>query len=115
MKINKKKIREKVTLHPIMTIMILIGITILLSGFFALFGIQANYNKVNPNTLTYTTEYIKVNNLFSLSGIKYIFSTTVSNFVSFVPLSSLIIILIGLGVMEKSGFLRTIFTLLTKN
>ena len=110
-----KKIKEKMTLHPIMSILILIGITIFLSGLFTLLGIQVNYNKVNPNTLKYTSELISVENLFSLSGIKYIFSTTVSNFVSFVPLSSLIIILIGLGVMEKSGFLKTVFTILTKN
>ena len=110
-----KKIKEKMTLHPIMAIMILIAITLLLSGLLTLLGIQVNYNKVNPNTLKYTSELISVENLFSLAGIKYIFSTTVSNFVSFVPLSSLIIILIGLGVMEKSGFLKTVFTLLTKN
>ena len=115
MKINKMKIKEKMTLHPIMGILFLIAITIVLSGILSLFGAQVSYNKVNPNTLTYTHEYIKVNNLFSLSGLKYIFSTTVSNFVSFVPLSSLIIILIGLGVLEKSGFLKTAFTLLTKN
>lgn len=110
-----QKIKEKMTLHPIMTIMILIALTIVVSGIFTLFGVQVTYNKVNANTLKYSTEVISVNNLFSLSGIKYIFSTTVSNFVSFVPLSSLIIILIGLGVMEKSGFLKTVFTLLTKN
>lgn len=110
-----KKIKEKMTLHPIMTIMILIALTIVISGIFTLFGVQVTYNKVNANTLKYSTEVISANNLFSLSGIKYIFSTTVSNFVSFVPLSSLIIILIGLGVMEKSGFLKTVFTLLTKN
>ena len=110
-----KKIKEKMTLHPIMTIMILIALTIVISGIFTLFGVQVTYNKVNVNTLKYSTEVISANNLFSLSGIKYIFSTTVSNFVSFVPLSSLIIILIGLGVMEKSGFLKTVFTLLTKN
>ena len=113
MKINK--IKEKMTLHPIMAMMLLIFITIIISGIFQLFGAQVSYSKVNPNTLKYTNEYVKINNLFSLSGIKYIFSTTVSNFVSFVPLSSLIIILIGLGVMEKSGFLKTVFTLLTKN
>ena len=110
-----KKIKEKMTLHPIMTIMILIALTIVISGIFTLFGVQVTYNKVNVNTLKYSTEVISANNLFSLSGIKYIFSKTVSNFVSFVPLSSLIIILIGLGVMEKSGFLKTVFTLLTKN
>lgn len=110
-----KKIKEKMTLHPIMTIMILILFTIVVSGIFSLFGVQVTYNEVNANTLKYSTEVISVNNLFSLSGIKYIFSTTVANFVSFVPLSSLIIILIGIGVMEKSGFLKTVFSLLTKN
>lgn len=110
-----KKIKEKMTLHPVMAIIFLIFITIVLSGVFSVLGVQATYNKINPNVLKYTSEIVSVENLFSLSGIKYIFSNTVSHFVSFVPLSSLIIILIGLGVMEKSGFLKTIFTLLTKN
>ena len=113
MKIDK--IKEKITLHPIMSLTILIFITIILSGLFTLLGVQVTYSSINPNTLKYTSELVGVENLFSLSGIKYIFSTTVSNFVSFVPLSSLIIILIGLGVMEKSGFLKTVFTMLTKN
>lgn len=110
-----KKIKEKMTLHPVMAIIFLIFVTIVLSGLFSLLGFQVTYNQVNPNTLKYTSEVISVENLFSLGGIKHIFSTTVSHFVSFVPLSSLIIILIGLGVMEKSGFLKTVFTLLTKN
>jgi len=110
-----KKIKEKMTLHPVMAIIFLIFVTIVLSGLLSLIGFEATYNKVDPNTLKYTSELISVENLFSLSGIKHIFSTTVSHFVSFVPLSSLIIILIGLGVMEKSGFLKTVFTLLTKN
>lgn len=110
-----KKIKDKMTLHPIMALILLIGITIFISGIFTLFDIQGTYSKVNINSLKYTNELVSVNNLFSLSGVKYIFSTTVSNFVSFVPLSSLIIILIGLGVMEKSGFLKMIFILLTKN
>ena len=110
-----KKIKEKMTLHPVMAIMILIFTVIILSGILSLLGFEATYNKVDPNTLKYTSEVVSVENLFSLSGIKHIFSTTVSHFVSFVPLSSLIIILIGLGVMEKSGFLKTVFTLLTKN
>ena len=110
-----KKIREKMTMHPIMAILILTFITIIISGLFSLFGVQGSYNKVNANTLTYSKEIVSVNNLFSVSGVKYIFTSTVSNFVSFVPLSSLIIVLIGLGVVEKSGLLRTGFTLLTKN
>lgn len=111
---KKFSFREKMTLHPIMTLLILCGVTILLSGVLSFFGAQVTYNKVDSNLLEYTPTTVQVNSLFSLSGLKYIFTNTVLNFISFTPLSSLIIILIGFGVMEKSGFLKTAITLLTK-
>ena len=111
---NRSKFHEKMTLHPIMTLIILCGVTILISGILSFIGAQVTYNKVDPNLLEYTPSTIQINSLFSLSGLKYIFTTTVKNFVSFTPLSSLIIILIGFGIMEKSGFLKTAITLLTK-
>ena len=112
MKLNK--IKEKVTLNPIMTLLILIAITIVASGLLSLIGLNATYNQVDPTTGEYHQILIKVQSLFSLSGLKYIFSSTVENFASFTPLSMLIIILIGIGIMEKSGFLKTAFVLLTK-
>jgi len=110
----RKKFHEKMTLHPIMTLIIMCGVAILASGILSFIGAQVTYNKVDPNLLEYTPTTIRVNSLFSLSGLKYIFTNTVVNFVSFTPLSSLIIILIGFGIMEKSGFLKTVITLLTK-
>lgn len=110
----KKSLKERMTLHPIMTLLILVLITLVLSGFLSLLGISSNYNKINEGVLDYTPITVSVKSLFSLSGLKYIFTNTVKNFVSFTPLSSLIIILIGIGVMEKSGFLKTAITLLTK-
>ena len=111
---NRSKFHEKMTLHPIMTLIIMCGIAILLSGILSFVGAQATYNKIDASLLEYTPSTVQVNNLFSLSGLKYIFTNTVLNFVSFTPLSSLIIILIGIGIMEKSGFLKTAITLLTK-
>ena len=112
---KKRSIKERITLDPIMTLLVLIVITIIISGFLSLLGVQVTYNKIaNDITIEYTQGLVSVESLFSLSGLKYIFTNTVSNFVSFTPLSSLIIILIGIGVMEKSGFLKTIVTLLTK-
>ena len=112
---KKRNFKDKITLDPIMTLLIMIVITILISGFLALLGVQVNYNSIaNDVTLEYTESLVSVESLLSLSGLKYIFTTTVANFVSFTPLSSLIIILIGIGVMEKSGFLKTAVTLLTK-
>ena len=108
------KLKDKMTLHPIMTLLLLSSVTILLSSFLSVMGFQAIQYKINQNTLEYSTELIKVENLLSFDGLKYIFSSTVANFVAFTPLSSLIIILIGIGVMEKSGFLKTALSLLTK-
>ena len=107
-------LRERMTLHPLMTMLILIFVTILLSGFLSLLGVQVTYDKINADMLEYVPETVTINNLFSLGGLKYIFTSTLANFASFTPLSSLIIMLIGIGVMEKSGFLRTAITLLTK-
>ena len=112
---KKRKFKERITLDPIMTLLILIVLTIVVSGFLSLLGVQVTYNSITDSvTFNYTQSLVSVESLFSLSGLKYIFTTTVSNFVSFKPLSSLIIILIGIGVMEKSGFLKTLVTLLTK-
>lgn len=112
---KKKNIKDRITLDPIMTLLILIGATIIISGFLSLLGVQVTYNSITNNiTLNYTESLVSVESLFSLSGMKYIFTNTVANFVSFTPLSSLIIVLIGIGVMEKSGFLKTAITLLTK-
>lgn len=113
MKVNKLK--EKITLHPIMTILIMIGLTILLSGILEALGIQATSKTISTTSLEYNTYIAEVSSLFSLAGLKYIFTSTITNFMSFAPLSSLIIILIGIGVMQKSGFLKVVFTLLTKN
>ncbi len=112
---KRRNLKERITLDPIMTLVILIVVTIVISGFLGLLGVQVNYTTILDDvTLDATQGLAQVNSLFSLSGLKYIFTTTVANFVSFTPLSSLIIILIGIGVMEKSGFLKTTITLLTK-
>lgn len=110
----KKSLKDKMTLHPLMTMLFLIFATILISGFLSLLGVQATYDKINPDMLEYSPETVSIESLLSLRGLKYIFTSTLSNFASFVPLSSLIILLIGIGVMEKSGFLKTAITLLTK-
>ncbi len=108
---NKK---NKKILHPIMTFLILTGLTIILSGILHLLEIGTEIYTINTTTFEYSRNLVQVENLFSVEGMIYIFSETVSNFVNFAPLSSLIILLIGFGVMEKTGFLKTTVQLLTK-
>jgi len=109
------KIMEKVKLHPIMTFIVLIIGTVLLSGLLAFFGLEATYNTVDIASKSYNQTLVTVESLLNLSGLKYIFSSTVSNFASFSPLIMLAIILIGIGVMEKSGFLKAAISTLTQS
>lgn len=111
-----KKIRNKTrqSLHPLMVYVLLILITIVLSGVLNLLDTQATFYKINNVTLDVLPETEVVNSLFSLSGLKYIFTQTVANFANFTVLSNLIILLMGISVMDKSGFLQTAITLTTK-
>ena len=111
---KRKKIREKITLHPVMTFIILMVIAIVLSGVMSLFNVSVSYNVLNATKADYLSTTESVNSLLNLSGVKYIFSNTVSNFANFTVLSHLIIVLLGIGVMEYSGFLKTSIGLLTK-
>jgi len=111
---RRKKIKEKITLHPVMSFIVLIIVAIVLSGIMSIFNASVTYNALNAVKLDYLSTTESVNSLLSLSGIKYIFSNTVSNFANFTVLPHLIIILLGIGVMEYSGFLKTAVGVLTK-
>ncbi len=108
-------IKDKFKLTPVMSFILLTGITIIISGILSIFKVQAEYDVINSATNELVKNVVKVNGLFSLSGLKYIVTTAVKGFVSFTPLSMLIIVLIGIGVLEYTGFLKTAFTLLTRN
>lgn len=108
-----KQIRNKVTTHPIMTFGLLILFTIVLSGILNLFNVSTTYNTLDSSG-HYNSVLVSVESLLNLSGVKYIFSNTLSSFASFTPLSMLLIILIGIGIMDKSGFLDSLFYLFTK-
>ena len=101
--------------NPVFVFILLTIGVMLLSFVLSLFNFQAEYSTVNQYTSTIQNNVIQVENLFSFDGIKYILTSTVNNFVNFAPLGNLIIILIGIGVLEKTGLARTFFTLITQS
>ena len=106
--------KKKIVLSPMLSFIVMSGIVIILSGILSFLHVQTDYQTVNPVTNTLTTNVVEVESLFSLSGLKYIVTNAVSDFVSFAPLSMLLITLIGIGILEKSGFMRTALTLVTR-
>lgn len=110
-----KEKKMKIKINPILMFIILICFTILLSGILSFLGVQSEYSTINTGTNELVNNVVQVENLFSGHGLKVIATSAVSNFVNFAPLSMIIIVLIGIGVLEKTGFLKTFFTLITRN
>jgi len=107
------KLKDRMTLNPIMTFIILIILTFVVSGILSLLGVGATYSQID-NVGNSVRTFEQVESLFNIDGLKYLFTNTVSNFAFFAPLVMLIIVLFGIGIMERSGFLKTAFSILTK-
>lgn len=106
---QKKKLRlKKFYLHPTTTYLLLtIGIVIL-SAIFSGLEMQTTYNTINVNTNELEPTLIAVENLLSFDGMKFIISNATKNFISFAPLGTLLVSLLGLTIAESTGMLETI-------
>ena len=104
---DKRKLKlKKFYFHPITVFIFLIFLTVILSGIFSAFQMQATYNVVNPNTKELEPVLITVENMLSFDGLKFIISNAAKNFLSFGPLGMLLLSLIGLTIAEGTGFIE---------
>ena len=88
--------------HPATLFFIMAVLVALLSWLAASFDLQAAHPA--------TGEIIKVKNLLSADGIRWIYTNVEHNFVKFPPLGLVLVIMIGIGVAEGSG----LFTVLVR-
>ena len=92
---DKRKLKlKKFYFHPITVFIFLTIVVVLLSGILSAFEMQATYNIVNVNTKELEPTLIAVENLFSFSGLKFILSNALLNFLRFTPLGFLLISMI---------------------
>lgn len=103
MKENKKIRLKKFYLHPVTAFILLTILVMILSGIFSLFEMQATYSKLNTTSGQLESTLVTVENLFGFNGLKYIISNAAKNFMSFTTLSTLLISLIGLAVIQATG------------
>lgn len=104
---EKKKLKlKKFYLHPITALILATFLVVILSWFLSLFEMQATYDVVNKTTHTLESNIVVVQNMLSFDGMKFIISNAATNFISFTPLVTLLISLIGLSVAEATGFIE---------
>lgn len=104
----KKKKKQKKINGPVFTILFLIFIISISSMILSLVDFQGNRTYIGNDSLE--TSLVIVKNIVSLDGLKFIIGNVVTNFMNFKPLVVMIISLVGIGIIEKSGLLNAIFS-----
>ena len=104
----KKKNKKKFMLGPVITIILLTFLIMFLSSIFSILGIQGHKTSIVNGTLE--SSLVTVRNIFTVEGIKYIFSNIVINFRSFEPLVLIIMSFIAVGIVDSSGLFKAVFS-----
>lgn len=106
--------KKKIRLHPALVFLILtIGIMII-SSIGSILNLETSYYVVNEATGDLNSQVVNINNLFNRTGLQYLISNMLNNFLNFAPLGNLIIGLLGVGVAYKSGFLNSLFKMISE-
>jgi aminobenzoyl-glutamate transport protein len=94
--------------HPAVIFIILIGIVILLSHVLYLFGAGVTYQVVDPVTHKVNTTTTVARSLLTADGIRFMFTGVVQNFMNFNAVGVIIVAMVGVGVSEASGLVKTL-------
>lgn len=86
--------------HPTVLFIYLCGIVALLSALFAALGASS----IHP----LTKEVVAAKNIISVDGLHYVLKNTVSNFVNFAPVGSVLLAILGIGIAEHSGLIGSV-------
>lgn len=86
----------------------------IISSIGSILNLETSYYAVNGATGNLESKAVVITNLFNRTGLQYLISNMLSNFISFAPLGNLIIGLLGVGVAYKSGFLNSLFRIISK-
>lgn len=84
--------------HPVTLFAIMAFLIIVLSALFSSMGMSVS-DPLHPE------QSIAVTNLLSAEGIRYLFTSAVSNFTNFAPLGTVLVTMIGIGLAERSGLI----------
>ena len=109
----KNKIK-RTKFHPALVFLVLTLTVMVISSIGGILNLETNYYTVNTVTGDLEAQVVNINNPFNRTGIQYLISNVLSNFMNFAPLGTFILGLMGIGVAYKSGFLNTLNKVIAK-
>ena len=114
MKRKAKNNIKRIKFHPALVFLVLTMVVMIISSVGGILNIESNYYTVNTVSGELESQVININNLFNRTGLQYLISNFLPNFINFAPLGTFILGLMGVGVAYKSGFLNTLNKVITK-
>jgi aminobenzoyl-glutamate transport protein len=93
--------------HPVVIFLILIGLVMVFSVVLGWFGASATLEQVNPDTNEIVKSTTTVRSLLNTDGIRFLYESLIPNFMAFTAVGLLIAVVMGAGVMEESGLVKT--------
>ena len=96
--------------HPGTIFVILCAIIMVLSAIFAKMGVSVTYTGLDRSTMEIKEMTANVVSLLTPEGIRYMFTSAVTNFTGFAPLGTVLVALLGVGVAEGTGLIGTLLT-----
>ena len=110
-----KKKKKEIKLHPALLFLALTVVVMIVSSICSILNIETSYYSVNPVTGDLESVAVTIDSLFNRTGIQYLISNMLSNFINFAPLGTIIVGLLGIGVAYKSGFLTAVCKIIEKS
>jgi aminobenzoyl-glutamate transport protein len=94
--------------HPVVIFLILIAIVLVLSHILYLLGASVSYQVINPDTHLVETATTAARSLLTANGIRDIYVRLVPNFMGFSAVGLLVVAMVGAGVAEESGLVKSL-------
>lgn len=94
--------------HPAVLFVGLIALVVALSHVLYLIGVSVTHQTMNLDTHQPEEVTSHVRSLLTGDGIRFIFTSVVSNFINFGPVGIILVAMIGVGLAERSGLIGAI-------
>ena len=101
--------------HPAIIFLLLCVIIAVVSHICAKLGVSVTYTGLDRSTNEIKEMSSSIVSLLSPEGIRYMFTSAVTNFTGFAPLGTVLVAIIGVGVAEGSGLIGACLTKLVSS
>jgi aminobenzoyl-glutamate transport protein len=94
--------------HPVVIFLMLCGLVITLSHLFYLMGTSVVVESIDIATHAVKQETTAVNSLLTAEGLRFIYTSPITNFLNFNAIGIILVAMVGVGVADEAGLITAL-------